>query len=126
MGSEDSSVPAMQAVASAEEGPAEAPQEEQRQVVQQPAAFEAEPLQRRALDIREKALGLEHPDTATSLNNLAELYHLQGRYEVAEPLYKDDGHDSHKIRQNSNNRGTAIKRSVSCCQSPPTLSPFNT
>src|SRR5262249_17977601 len=32
----------------------------------------AEPLYRRSLDIREKALGPDHPDTANSLNNLAE------------------------------------------------------
>jgi Tetratricopeptide repeat len=31
---------------------------------------EAIPLAQRALAIREKALGLEHPDTAVSLNNL--------------------------------------------------------
>ncbi len=36
----------------------------------------------------EKALGPEHPDVATSLNNLAELYNAQGRYAEAEPLYK--------------------------------------
>ena len=29
-----------------------------------------------------------HPDTATGLNNLAELYRTQGRYSEAEPLYK--------------------------------------
>ena len=34
----------------------------------------AEPLYQRALAIREKALGPEHPDVATSLNNLAALY----------------------------------------------------
>jgi len=34
----------------------------------------AEPLYNRALAIREKALGPEHPDVATSLNNLAMLY----------------------------------------------------
>jgi len=34
------------------------------------------------------ALGPNHPDTATSLNNLAELYHSQGKYEQAEPLYQ--------------------------------------
>ena len=34
----------------------------------------AEPLYQRALKIREKALGPEHPNTATSLDNLAELY----------------------------------------------------
>jgi len=32
-------------------------------------------------------MGAEHPDTATSLNNLAELYRYQGKYEQAEPLY---------------------------------------
>ena len=41
---------------------------------------EAEPLYRRALAIREKALGPDHPDTATSLNDLAGLYRLQGRF----------------------------------------------
>lgn len=32
---------------------------------------EAEPLCKRALDIREKVLGKEHPDVAKQLNNLA-------------------------------------------------------
>jgi tetratricopeptide (TPR) repeat protein len=32
-------------------------------------------------------LGENHPDVANSLNNLAELYRSQGRYEEAEPLY---------------------------------------
>jgi len=41
----------------------------------------------RALDIREKALGPNHPDVATSLNNLASLYQDQGAYAKAEPLY---------------------------------------
>ncbi len=49
---------------------------------------EAEPLYQRALAIREKALGPEHPNVATSLNNLAVLYHTQGRYTEAEPLYQ--------------------------------------
>jgi hypothetical protein len=31
-------------------------------------------------------LGLEHPTTATSLNNLAELYRAQGRYGEAVAL----------------------------------------
>ena len=44
---------------------------------------QAEPLHQRALDIREKALGPDHPNTATSLNNLAALYDNQGRYEQA-------------------------------------------
>ena len=47
---------------------------------------EAEPLYRRALAIREAALGPDHPDTAPSLNNLAAAAPAQGRYGEAEPL----------------------------------------
>ena len=43
---------------------------------------------KRALAISEKTLGAQHPDTATSLNNLAALYNSQGDYAAAEPLYK--------------------------------------
>ena len=49
---------------------------------------DAIPLAQRALAIREKALGPDHPDVALSLNNLALLYRNQGRYAEAEPLYK--------------------------------------
>src|SRR6266567_3020464 len=49
---------------------------------------EAEPLFERALAIREKALGRDHPYIALSLNNLAELYGAQGRYTEAEPLHQ--------------------------------------
>ena len=49
---------------------------------------EAIPLAERALAIREKILGAEHPDVATSLNNLAALYYSQGKYAQAEPLYQ--------------------------------------
>ena len=41
-----------------------------------------------ALAICETALGAEHPDTATGLDNLAGLYRAQGRYGEAEPLYR--------------------------------------
>jgi tetratricopeptide (TPR) repeat protein len=41
-----------------------------------------------ALAIRKARLGEQHPDTATSLNNLAGLYQAQGRYDEAEPLYQ--------------------------------------
>ena len=47
---------------------------------------EAIPLYERALAIKEKVLGPEHPDVALSLNNLASLHRDQGRYAVAEPL----------------------------------------
>ncbi len=40
---------------------------------------EAEPLHKRALAIREKALGPEHPDVATSLENYAALLRKTGR-----------------------------------------------
>jgi hypothetical protein len=43
-------------------------------------------LLQRALAIREQRLGPKHPDTATSLDNLAELYQNQGKYPEAAPL----------------------------------------
>src|SRR4030095_6572230 len=46
----------------------------------------AEPLHQRALAIREKALGPEHPAVAGPLNNLADLYNAKGDYAKAEPL----------------------------------------
>jgi class 3 adenylate cyclase/tetratricopeptide (TPR) repeat protein len=54
----------------------------------QVAAYtEATPLCVRALAICEQVLGSQHPDTAQSLNILAELYRVRGRFEEAEPLY---------------------------------------
>lgn len=47
---------------------------------------EAEPLFRRALELRESALGNSDPAVAESLNNLALLLGEQGRYEDAERL----------------------------------------
>lgn len=41
-----------------------------------------------ALKVAEQNVGPEHPDVATSLNNLAALYDKQGDYAKAEPLYK--------------------------------------
>ena len=48
---------------------------------------DAEPLLVQALALLEQHSGLEHPDTARSLNNLALLYAWQGKYKQAEPLY---------------------------------------
>jgi tetratricopeptide (TPR) repeat protein len=48
----------------------------------------AEPLFRSALEIAEKALGPDHPDTAGSLNNLAGLLESKGDLTAAEPLYR--------------------------------------
>jgi len=47
---------------------------------------EAERLFQRALAIRERVLGPDHPDVAESLNDLAALYCHQGKYKEAEPL----------------------------------------
>ncbi|MGO9740479.1 MAG: tetratricopeptide repeat protein, partial [Roseiarcus sp.] len=52
------------------------------------AYAEARSLFQRALAIREKALGPEHPDTATSLNNLALLLRAQGDLAGARPLFE--------------------------------------
>ncbi len=48
----------------------------------------AEPLWKQALNFYQKVFGDEHPDTATSLDNLANLYGSQGRYDKAEPLLR--------------------------------------
>ena len=48
----------------------------------------ARPLFERALAIREKVLGPEHPDTATSLSNLAILLQDQGDFAGARPLFE--------------------------------------
>ncbi len=41
-----------------------------------------------ALEAAEKNAGPDHPNVATSLNNLAGLYKAQGDYAKAEPLFK--------------------------------------
>ncbi|VVT19725.1 tetratricopeptide repeat protein [Hoeflea sp. EC-HK425] len=51
-------------------------------------AAEAEPLFRKALEIRQRVLGEEHPHTATSFNNVASNQDDQGYVAEAEPLYR--------------------------------------
>ncbi|WP_335073151.1 tetratricopeptide repeat protein [Nostoc sp.] len=48
---------------------------------------QALPWYEQCLEVTKKRLGEEHPDVATSLNNLALLYNSQGRYSEAEPLF---------------------------------------
>ena len=48
----------------------------------------AKPLFEQALAIHKAVLGEHHPDTATSLNNLALLLEAQGDYAAAKPLYE--------------------------------------
>jgi tetratricopeptide (TPR) repeat protein len=50
--------------------------------------IEAETYAQQRLDRSETRFGADHPDTATSLNNLAALYKSQGKYELVEPLYQ--------------------------------------
>ena len=72
---------------------------------------EAIPFAERALAIQEKALGPDHRQVATYLNNLAELYRAKGAYAKAEPLYqralmireKTIGPDHPEVAQSLNN-----------------------
>ncbi len=48
----------------------------------------AEPLNLRALAIREKTLGPDHPDVAKTLNNLAWIYGVREDYAKAESFYR--------------------------------------
>jgi CHAT domain-containing protein/Tfp pilus assembly protein PilF len=49
---------------------------------------EANPLIERVLEIRQRALGPEHPDAVASLFNLATVYTRKGDYARAEPLFQ--------------------------------------
>ena len=49
---------------------------------------------RKSLKVAEENVGPDHPNVATSLNNLAKLYYNQGQYAKAEPL--DKRHYRHK------------------------------
>ena len=62
--------------------------QEVMQLYQQGRYTEAIPAAERVLAICEKHLGPEHPNTAQSLNSLAELYRSMGLYDKAEPLYQ--------------------------------------
>ena len=49
---------------------------------------DAIPVAQEFLELSEKALGPDHPDTAMALSNLALLYSSMGDYAKAEPLYQ--------------------------------------
>ena len=79
---------------------------------------EAEPLYLQAMEIRRTALGEQHPDYATSLNNLAALYVAMGRHAEAEPLYLNGDGDSprgpgraaSRLRRLAEQPGGAVRR----------------
>ncbi|KAK1838138.1 TPR domain protein (kinesin light chain) [Colletotrichum chrysophilum] len=52
-------------------------------------------MNRQALDGCEKVLGKEHPNTLTSVNNLASVLQYQGKYEEAEQMNRQalDGYE---------------------------------
>ncbi|KAJ5565742.1 hypothetical protein N7535_007380 [Penicillium sp. DV-2018c] len=54
----------------------------------QGAYEEAESMQRRALEAREKTLGQEHPYTLISVSNLGNVLSDQGKYEEAEEMHR--------------------------------------
>ncbi|CUS06611.1 unnamed protein product [Tuber aestivum] len=45
-------------------------------------------MHRRALEGREKILGPDHPDTLTSVNNLAGVLQSQGKYDESEEMHR--------------------------------------
>jgi hypothetical protein len=49
---------------------------------------ESEQIDRQTLEMREKVLGLEHPDTLTSMHCLAVTLHSQGKYAEAEQMHR--------------------------------------
>jgi tetratricopeptide (TPR) repeat protein len=57
------------------------------QLYQQGKFAEAIELGESILEINRKVLGVEHPDYASSLNNLAFLHYSKGEYAKAEPLF---------------------------------------
>ena len=58
------------------------------QLYQRGKYTEAVPIAQEAVQVAEAAFGSDHPNVATSLNFLANLYHLQGKYTQAQPLYQ--------------------------------------
>jgi tetratricopeptide (TPR) repeat protein len=76
-------------------GPAKGAEEPTRDLMLEADRFhslgdyaQARPLYVRVLEIREKALGADHPGTAESLNNLALLLQAQGDLSGARPLFE--------------------------------------
>ena len=54
---------------------------------------QAQPLYEKALEIRRRLLTDDHPDTASSYNNLADNLNAQGKYAQAQPLLREGAGD---------------------------------
>ncbi|XTI89188.1 Tetratricopeptide repeat-domain-containing protein [Cenococcum geophilum] len=55
-------------------------------IVNQGKYEEAEQICRHTLELKEKVLGREHPDTLSSMSKLAVVFRNQGKYEEAEQV----------------------------------------
>jgi hypothetical protein len=53
-----------------------------------PRYDEVERAQRQTVEDRQKMLGPDHPETLTSLNNLAQALFFKGQYKEAAALYR--------------------------------------
>jgi len=81
---------------------------------------EAEQVLTRAISIRERYLGPDHPDTAQSLNNLGWLYDHLGKYAQAESVHqralkmreKQLGHEHPATAQSLNNLGVLYRHQL--------------
>jgi tetratricopeptide (TPR) repeat protein len=69
-------------------GDLEATNNEIRQLYDRGEYERATFLTKEALELTEKQFGPEHPDVASTLGYLANLYYLRGQYSQAEPLHK--------------------------------------
>nr|CDP26075.1 Putative kinesin light chain [Podospora anserina S mat+] len=58
---------------------------------------EAEQMYRQTLQLSEKVLGKEHPDTLTSMNDLALVLYSQGKYEEAAKIHRQELQLSEKV-----------------------------
>lgn len=82
-----------------------------------------------ALGLLERKLGVDHPDVATALNNLALIYYTQGDFESAEPLYRralriDEkalGPDHASVATDLNNLGLLFKKQGKLDEAEPLL-----
>lgn len=83
-----------------------------------------EPLCKRALEIREKYFGRDHPDVGKQLNNLALLCLNQGKYDQVEEYYKraieiylkSFGKHDLNVLKSKNNLASAYLREGKCRQ----------
>ena len=70
----------------------------------------------KALDIRKQVLGENHPDTATSYNNIGAVYLRKGDYDAALENYNKAKVVLEQILPNTHPYILSIKRSISKCE----------